>query len=355
MYTFKIKDREIGGNNPTYFIADIAANHDGDLNKAIDLIHSAAESGGDAAKFQHFQADTIVSDFGFKSLGEQKSHQKKWSKTVYQVYKDASLPLNWTPILKEECEKAKIDFFTSPYSLELVDFVDKFLDVYKIGSGDVSWIEIIQHIAKKNKPVLIATGASDMNDVERAFNTIEKFNKKICIMQCNTNYTAKKENLNFVNLNFIKTLKRKFPNIVYGLSDHTHGHATVLGAIALGARVVEKHFTLNNVNEGPDHEFSMNPVTWREMINCSRELEAALGDGQKKVQENEKETYVLQRRSLRAKQKLNKGHLLQRDDLVVLRPCPKDSIQPYEIEKLIGKKLKINIEKHQIIKWQDLV
>ena len=168
---FKIEDTIISNDAPTYFIADIAANHDGDLEKAKELIYLCAEAGSNAAKFQHFTAETIVSDYGFKSLGNQQSHQSKWKKNVFDVYQDASLNQDWTPILKETCDKAGITFLTSPYSYELVDKVDSYLSAYKIGSGDITWLGIVDYIASKNKPVLLATGASNMYEVDMAMST----------------------------------------------------------------------------------------------------------------------------------------------------------------------------------------
>ena len=158
MKEIQIEGKIIGKDHPTYFIADIAANHDGDLERAKELIHLCAEAGADAAKFQHFTASTIVSDQGFKSLGGQQSHQSKWKKSVFDIYKDASIAQDWTPILKETCSKAGITFLTSPYSYELVDKVDDFLSAYKIGSGDITWLGIVEYIASKGKPVLLASG-----------------------------------------------------------------------------------------------------------------------------------------------------------------------------------------------------
>lgn len=350
----KIQKKKIGDNQPTFFIADIAANHDGDLNKAIDLIHLSAENGADAAKFQHFKADTIVSDIGFRRLNKKKSHQSSWKKSVYEVYKDASINLKWTEKLKKACDDSGIIFFTSPYDLDLVDYVNKYVPAFKIGSGDITYIEIIKKIASKKKPVILATGAASLKDVDRAVSEIRKMNKQLCIMQCNTNYTAENDNFNYLNLNVLKAYKKKFPDIVLGLSDHTPGHSSVLGAIALGARMVEKHFTDNNNRIGPDHKFSMNPISWKEMVDRSRELESSLGDGNKKVERNELETVVLQRRAIRAKVKLNKGDKISYDNLISLRPCPKKGIMPFEIKKIIGKTLKKNIEKGDLIKWTDL-
>ena len=350
----RIKNKKIGENYPTFFIADIAANHDGNLNKAIDLIHLSAENGADAAKFQHFKAETIVSDFGFKKLKSKKSHQSQWKKSVYEVYKDASINLEWTEKLKKECDKCGIIFFTSPYDLDLVDHVDKYVPAYKIGSGDITYLEIINKIAKKNKPVILASGASTLKDVDRAIKEILKNNKNLCLMQCNTNYTAEKSNLKYINLNVLKTFKKRYPKILLGLSDHTEGHATVLGAIALGARMIEKHFTDNNYKEGPDHKFSMNPKSWKEMIERSRELESSLGSGKKIVEKNEIETVILQRRAIRSKTKLTKGSKLKSSNLISLRPCPKNGILPFEINRVAGKILKKNIEKGDVIKWKDL-
>ena len=166
--------------------------------------------------------------------------------------------------IKETCDEANIDFFTSPYSLELVDYVDNYVPAYKIGSGDITWIEIIKKIASKNKPYILATGASNFDEVKNSVNEAISINPNMAILQCNTNYTGDIENFNYINLNEIKKYRKIFPNLVLGLSDHTPGHTTVLGAITLGARIIEKHFTDNNSRNGPDHLFSMGPKSWKE-------------------------------------------------------------------------------------------
>ena len=351
----QIEKQKIGLIHPTYFIADVAANHDGDLSRAIDLIHLAKESGADAAKFQHFHAKTIVSDYGFKNLVDQTSHQSTWKKSVFEVYQNASLNEDWTAQLKEECVKAGITFFTSPYSYELIDYVDSFIPAYKIGSGDITWTEIIEYISKKSKPVLIASGASTEIEVDIAVQSILRHTKDIVLMQCNTNYTASLENFKYINLNVINMFKSKYPEMILGLSDHTPGHATVLGAVALGARVIEKHFTDDNNREGPDHKFAMNPNSWREMVNRTRELELALGDGVKRVENNEKQTVIVQRRSIRAKYDLKKGDILTSENIEVLRPCPLDAIPPYEINNILGKKLVADIVAGKHFSFADLV
>ena len=320
MNRIQIENKNIGVDHPTYFVADIAANHDGNLERAKDLIYLSAEAGADAVKFQHFTANTIVSDYGFKSLGGRQSHQEKWKKSVYDVYQDASLDQDWNPILKETCNKAGITFLTTPYSLELVDEVDGFLSAYKIGSGDITWLEIIDYIASKKKPVMLATGASDIGEVHLAMNTIMQYTQDIILMQCNTNYTASLDNFKYINLNVLKIYKKLFPKVVLGLSDHTFGHTSVLGAVTLGARVIEKHFTDDNKRTGPDHKFSMNPITWRNMVDATRELELTLGNGLKKVEKNENQTVILQRRSIRLKSSIDKNQIIRKDNLVFLMP-----------------------------------
>ena len=353
MKLFRINKTNISESSKVYFVADIAANHDGSLSRAKKLIRLCAKAGANAAKFQHFKAETIVSDYGFKKIGKI-THQKKWKKSIYQVYKEASINNSWTKKLMQECKKYNIDFFTAPYDLDYVNSVYKYVDAYKIGSGDITWLDIIKKIARKKKPVLIATGAASISDVKRAVKTIKKFNKKIILMQCNTNYTAEHENINYLNLNVLKQYKKIFKkDVILGLSDHTYGHNSVLGAVALGARVIEKHFTDNNSRKGPDHKFSMNPKTWKRMVEETRVLENSLGNGYKKVEKNENQSVIVQRRSIRAKEKLFKGDIIKEHMLTYLRPCPPKALNPFEKKKIIKKTLSRNIPKGDIITCED--
>jgi N-acetylneuraminate synthase len=341
----KIGNKIIGKNQVPYFIADIGANHDGSLDRALRLIELAKEAGADAAKFQNFQAPKIVSDRGFKDLGGQLSHQAKWKKPVFETYQDASISFDWTTQLKKKCDEVGIEYFTSPYDFESVDKVDPYVRLYKIGSGDITWPEIIEYIASKKKPVLLAAGASTMEDVERAMSVLQRSTKEIVLMQCNTNYTASLENFKYINLRVLETFAKKYPDVVLGLSDHTPGHSTVLGALALGATVFEKHFTDDNGREGPDHKFAMNPATWRQMVDSANELFLALGDGVKRIEENEKDSSVVQRRSIRAVRDLKAGETIRREDFEVLRPIPADGLPPYALKNLEGKKLSSDIHK----------
>ena len=354
MKAIKIEDRWVGDNYPTYFVADISANHDGDLERAKMLIHLVAEAGADAAKFQNFRAPKIVSDYGFKSRGSQQSHQASWKKSVFKVYADASIPFDWTPILKQTCDEAGIHYFSSPYDFEAVDMLDPVVPAHKIGSGDITWLEILRYIAGKGKPVILATGASNLGDVQRAVETILPINQALLLMQCNTNYTASEDNFKHIHLNVLKTYRALYPDIILGLSDHTSKHATVLGAVALGARAVEKHFTDDTSRIGPDHPFSMTPETWREMVDRTRELESALGSSNKQVAENELETVVVQRRCLRAAIEIPAGETLTRDLIEVLRPAEIGAIKPYEIEAVIGTKALVGLKAGEALRWTHL-
>lgn len=350
----KIGNTLIGDQHPTWFIADIAANHDGSLERALQLIHLAAEAGADAAKFQNFRGPEIVSDYGFSHMNAQVSHQAKWKKTVTQVYDDASVPFDWTPILKEECDKVGITYFSAPYDFGAIDMLDSFVPAYKIGSGDITWIEACLRMARKGKPVLLATGASAIGDVQRAVDAILPVNPQLVLMQCNTNYTAADGNFDSIHLNVLKTYRQMWPNLILGLSDHTHGHATVLGAVALGARVVEKHFTDDNHREGPDHAFAMNPTSWAEMVQATRQLERAMGSANKTIAENEHDTVIVQRRCLRAARDIKAGEIMTREMIDVLRPAAPGAIMPYDINQVVGLTARQDISSGQELRWTQL-
>jgi sialic acid synthase SpsE len=354
MTEIRIAGREIGAGHPTYFIADIGANHDGDLQRAKDLIYLVAEAGADAAKFQNFRAPEIVSDYGFTHMNSQVSHQAKWKKSVFDVYQGASIPFEWSAELGETCNDAGIHYFSSPYDFQAVDLLEQYFPAIKIGSGDITWIEIIQRIASKGKPVLLATGASTIGDVQRAVDAVLEINKDLVLLQCNTNYTGSTDNFDHIHLNVLKTYAVMYPDLVLGLSDHTPGHATVLGAVALGARVVEKHFTDDNSREGPDHPFAMNPVTWKDMVERTRELERALGSSEKRVAGNETETVVIQRRCLRAARDIQAGERIARDMVSVLRPATPGAIMPYDIQTVLGLAAAEAIPAGEALRWTSL-
>ncbi|MBN2147138.1 MAG: N-acetylneuraminate synthase family protein [Anaerolineales bacterium] len=350
----KIGSHTISLDHPTYFIADIAANHDGSLERAKTLIRLAKEAGADAAKFQNFDAPKIVSDYGFRNMSDQVSHQASWKKSVVEVYRAASIPFEWTLTLMEECADVGIDYFSSPYDFAAIDFLDPYVPVYKAGSGEIDWIEALERMASKGKPMFVATGASTIGEVQRAVHAILKINPQLVLMQCNTNYTASPGNYDHLNINVLKTYATMFPGVILGLSDHTHALAPVLGAVALGARVIERHFTDSNEREGPDHKFAMNPVNWAKMVEETRLLERSLGSGDKFITGNELETAIVQRRCLRAAREIKAGEIFTREMIDVLRPATPGAIKPSEIAAVIGTRALQDIPFGKELRWTDL-
>lgn len=351
---FEIQGRAIGPDQPTYFVADLAANHDGDLDRAIHLIRLAAEAGAEAAKFQNFTAEKIVSDYGFRNLGAKTSHQASWDKSVVDVYRDASIPASWTPRLRDACQAEGIAYFSAPYDLEAIEDLDPYVPAFKVGSGDITWLDSIEAMGRKGKPVLLATGASDIDEVQAALDPLLAVNQQVCLMQCNTNYTGSADNFDHINLRVLESFRLLYPEVVLGLSDHTPGFATVLGAVALGARVVEKHFTDDCTRTGPDHGFSLDPDSWSNMVEATRQLERALGRTDKRVEPNELETVVLQRRCVRARNPLPAGHVLTEDDLVVLRPATPGALLPNDLQAAVGQRLTVALEEGQHVTWRDI-
>ena len=388
--SLKIGNHIVGVDHSVYFIADIASNHNGDLGHAKELIHACAESKVDAVKMQNFNAETIVSDFGFKNLDVVKTHQSAWKTSVFDSYKAASIPFEWTLELKELTEKLEMDYFTSPYSLELSKAVEPYISAFKLGSGDITWHEQIKLMSSFSKPLLIATGASNLEEVKKAMNVALEISNNIILMQCNTNYTANKkedisstkERFSNINLKVLETFSKIWPKVSLGLSDHTHGDLTVLGAVGLyNCSVVEKHFTLDNTKIGQDHSFSMMPDEWLSMVentetlkkeikksdsfeercqkikNIAKDgefLDLIIGDGVKKLSENEENTVIVQRRSIRAKRDLSAGIIITNEDLEVLRPCPKDAFPPHRKNEIIGKKLKRDLPKGDYFTQKEL-
>lgn len=386
----KLGKHTIGTSSPVYFIADIASNHNGDLQKAKELIHACAESGVNAIKMQNFQAHSIVSDEGFKNLKGVKTHQSKWETSVYDSYHAASIPLDWTLTLKELAESLHMDYFTSPYSRELTKAVAPHVSAFKLGSGDITWHDHIAYMAGFGKPLLIATGASTLEEVKMAVEVAQQHTSDILLMQCNTNYTAthgeevEKTIDRFANINLkvLATYAELWPTMLLGLSDHTHGSLTVLAAVGLyNCVAVEKHFTLDSTQKGQDHSFSMMPKEWLKMVNQTKMLkenstpqddfskryqlvkeiaedaqylDVVLGDGVKKLSENEKNTVIVQRRAIRATENLPPGHILTQADLNFLRPCPLDALPPYQVETILGKKLANKVSKGDYIKITDV-
>src|SRR3989344_5875805 len=259
----KIGNKTLSLNDPTFFIADIGANFDQNLNKAKQLALAAKEAGADVVKFQTFKSEKIVSGPSFSKMTLKGIHGK-WQKPINEVYREAEFPHSWHKELMNYCREIGVMFSSSPYDFEAVDLLDELgVDFFKIGSGDITWHEMLEYIAKKNKPMILSTGDSTLAEVDEAVSVIEKTgNKNLILLQCITNYPAKIES---ANINVLKTYQTAYPGIITGYSDHSPGDVVILGSVALGGKVFEKHFTLNKKDKGPDHPHSMEPQEFKYM------------------------------------------------------------------------------------------
>ncbi len=345
----KIGSRLVGEGQPALIIADIGANFDGDLEKAKKLARAVKDAGGDVVKIQSFLADKIVSGNGFASM-KLKGVHGSWGRPVDEIFREAEFPRQWHKEFFDYCRQIGIAVSSSPYDFEAVDLMQKLgVDFYKIGSGDITWHEMLAYIAKKKKPIILGTGASTLKEVAEAVKVIEKAgNKNLILLQCITNYPSKIES---ANLNVLKTFSKKLGTII-GYSDHSSGDVVVLGAVALGAKVIEKHFTLSKKDKGPDHPHSMEPAEFAQMVKKIRQLESALGSTEKKVVAEESETVIVQRRGLYVKRNISAGEKIKLEDIDILRPAL--GILPKFKSKIAGKKAKRNLLAGQPLKWSDI-
>ncbi|MEK9176748.1 MAG: N-acetylneuraminate synthase family protein [Patescibacteria group bacterium] len=347
--SFTVGSRKVGEGAPTYFIAEIGANFDGDLELAKKYAREAKRIGADCAKIQSFKAKKIVSREAFSSM-KLKGVHGSWKRPVDEVFAEIEFPRVWHKEFFDYCRSIGITPSTAAYDYEAADLVDDLgIDFYKIGSGDITWLEMVEYIAKKGKPIMLATGASTLAEVDEAVKVIEKTgNKNLVLMQCITNYPSKFES---ANINVLKTYEDAFGAIL-GYSDHTPGDVVPLGAVALGAKVIEKHITFDRKNKGPDHPHSMNFDEFAAMIARTRELEAALGSSRKEVAAEESETVVVQRRGLTVTRALPKGATLKKGDIAELRPAL--GIYPKYKSAVIGRSLKKALPAGSPLRWEDL-
>lgn len=344
---FQIGNRWIGDGEPTYFIAEIGANFDRSLSKAKELIVASKESGADAVKFQTFTAKGLVSDRSFQKL--QVGYQANWSESVFEVYKQAEFPRDWHAELAEYARAQGIEFFTSVWDHEAVELLEKLgAPAYKIGSGDITYPALIKAVAETGKPIIVSSGASDMAEIAAAMELIRSTgNDRVVLLQCVVNYPSRPES---ANIRVIETYAKAFGCLV-GYSDHSPGDVVTMGTVALGGKMIEKHFTLDRNSKGPDHPHSMNHGEFADMVKRVRVLEAALGSTQKHPVAEEKETRVIMRRSLHTTRKIAAGEEITADMLTAVRPAT--GIAPAFTEMVIGKRARRDIAADEALSWTD--
>lgn len=331
--------KKIGDSHPCYVIMDVAANHNCDLDTALKLIEEAAKSGADAVKFQTYTAEGLYS----KNTPQFSRDKEK----PYDLIKKVQHPRSWLPILAEHAKKCGIDFLSTPFDHEAVDLLDE-LDVafYKIASAELVDLRLIEYTASKMRPIVISTGMASLGEIEEAIAAIVKTgNKDVAILQCTTKYPSPPE---IINLNAMDTMKSAFKRPV-GFSDHSLGWHIALAAVSKGACMIEKHFTLDSSQEGPDHSFAIEPEQLKQMVSQIRDIELAMGNGVKHVNQEEMESYVKGRRGLIAKVDIPKGTKITDEMIIIKRPGY--GIKPNQLDILIGMEAKTDIGVDTILTW----
>jgi len=334
MIKLKIGNKTISEKNKTYIIAEAGINHDGKLKNALKLVDSAKKSGADAIKFQTFQAQDLTS---------------KKSK-FFEIFKKLELSNDEFRKIKDYSDKREIEFLSTPFSLEAVDFLMELrVPAFKIASGDITNIPLIKYASSKKKPMIISTGMSEISEIKEAVKSIKyKKNNKIAILHSISAYPSP---LDDVNLTAIKSLQKSFKNII-GFSDNGNEPLVPIIASALGAKIIEKHFTLNKNLKGPDHVISANPFEFTEMVNSIRKMEKILGNGIKKCQPSELLNLVEARRSITAKRDILSKEKITNETISIKRPAT--GIHPKFINKILGKTVKNRIKKDESVKWNQL-
>ncbi|MBL4932917.1 N-acetylneuraminate synthase [Clostridium paridis] len=335
------------GDKRVFIIAEAGVNHNGDLEVAKKLVDVAAESGADAVKFQTFKADELVTKDAPKAKYQEKT---TGAGSQYEMLKKLELSYEDHIYLKNYCQERDIVFLSTPFDFQSVDLLESIdISLYKIGSGDLTNIPLIKYIAKLNKTMIISTGMANLGEVEEAIKAIQDSgNDKITLLHCTSNYPTSYED---VNLKAMITLKNAF-NLPVGYSDHTIGMEIPVAAVAMGAKVIEKHFTLDKSMNGPDHKVSLEPMELEKMVKSIRNIEVAFGDGVKKCTRNEKDTRKVARKSIVAKANLKKGDILSLDNITFKRP--ENGISPRYFEFINNKKLIKDVNKDDLITF-DLI
>lgn len=330
-----------------FIIAEAGVNHNGSLKLAKKLVDAAKDAGADAVKFQTFKAEDVVT----KAAGMADYQKKNTGKNGSQLKMLKKIELSCRDFieLKKYCDKKGIIFLSTPHTEDAVNFLKPLVSAYKVGSGDLTNLPVLKKIAAKKKPIILGTGMATLKEVKEAVETIKKCgNNKIIILHCTTNYPCL---LNEVNLRAMTTLKKEF-NLPVGYSDHTKNVFVPIMAIAMGASVIEKHFTLNKNMPGSDHKASLEPQELKEMVYNIRQAEKILGSAIKKPAESEKKIMKIARKSIVAKRDILKGEKITGSMLIIKRPGI--GIEPKYLNKVINKKTKKEVKKDQLISWKDI-
>jgi N,N'-diacetyllegionaminate synthase len=340
-----LKKIDILNSNKVFVIAEAGVNHNGDMSLAKKLIYAAKEAGADAVKFQNFKASRVISTFA-KKAEYQKNHTND-SESQLDLVSKLELKDDDYAILQDYAKKLGILFMSTPKDIPSAELLEKInMPIYKIGSSEINNLEFLHYISKTNKPIILSTGMCVLSEVEAAINVIKNSsNSPISILHCVSQYPSP---IDQVNLNSMLTMKKAF-RLPVGYSDHTIGSEVVLAAVALGAEIIEKHFTIDKSLQGPDHKVSMDLPEMKSMILSIRKVESCLGDGIKKPADCEINNVMLLRRSLVFAKNFQKGHILEDFDMTIKRPG--NGLEPKFKNKIIGKVLSEDVVIDEPINW----
>jgi N,N'-diacetyllegionaminate synthase len=337
MKTVEIEDHAVGPGLPSFIIAEAGVNHNGSVETARRLIDVAVDAGADAVKFQTFRAETLVTDLSPKPEYQLETTSRQESQL--EMLRRLELPRPAHRELQEYCHQRGVMFLSTPFDEEAADFLDQLeVPAFKISSGDVTNLPLLEHVAKKGKPIILSTGMSDMEELRQAVQTIREGGcDDIVLLQCVSNYPANPAD---VNLRAMQTMASEL-DVPVGYSDHTTGIEVALAAVALGACVIEKHFTLDRDLLGPDHRVSLEPSELAHLIEGIRKIEAAMGDGRKACTASEADTARTARRSLTAAQDISAGTKLTRDLIAIQRPGT--GLAPALLSSLVGRTMRVDV------------
>lgn len=349
MRIINIGNKYVGDGKRTFVIAEAGSNHNGELEIAKEMIRVAADAGADAIKFQIFRAEKLY----VKNAGE--ADYLKEHRSIYDIIEDSEIPYEWLPKLFSYCMDKGILFLSSPFDEFSADKLEEQnVPAYKIASFTITHVPFLKYIAKKRKPIILSTGASNIAEISEALQAIyEQKNKELILLHCVSSYPAP---LEYINLKVMKTLKQIF-QVPIGISDHSKDPLIVpLAATALGADLIEKHFTLDRTMPGPDHKYAIEPNELKDMIQGIRGVEKALGSAIKTVTRIEDELFKFAKRRIHAIKDIKKGGLLTEENIAILRSGKsKPGIYPKFWDIVIGKRVTSEVKKYEGITWDDLL
>ncbi|MHA2425491.1 MAG: N-acetylneuraminate synthase [Candidatus Thorarchaeota archaeon] len=335
----------IGEGEPVFIIAEAGVNHNGDIKLAKKLIDAAVDAGVDAVKFQTFKTENLttrdagMAKYQVDNIGETSSQ--------YEMIQKLELSFEAFTELKQYCDSKDILFLSTPHTHDAMTFLDSLVPAFKIGSGDLTNLPFLRDLADLKKPLILSTGMSTLDEVQEAVSAVlDSGNKALILLHCVTNYPADIEDM---NLKAMETLRNEF-NLIVGFSDHSEGHVASVAAVALGALVLEKHFTLDKDLPGPDHKASLDPTQLKAYVTAIRKTEASLGDGVKKPAPCEVSIKEVARKSLVASTDIVAGTKIEESMVCIKRPG--NGIAPKYLDRLVGKRAKVDITSDTLLTWE---